>query len=89
MTTVMSGSKTPCIICEKSMFHVVTSNGANGHIVMKDCIEEGNTFYIVPGYGSNFDVVDSSFKYEAIICDECLDKAIQSKRISITDWRKE
>ena len=33
--------------------------------------------YIVAGYGSNFDMNE----YQAIICDDCLDKAIQRNRV--------
>jgi hypothetical protein len=37
--------------------------------------------HIYPGYGSNFDL-DS---YIAVMCDDCIDAAIQSKRISFLE----
>jgi hypothetical protein len=66
---------TPCILCEKAIIHLWP----------EDLIESGATnnldsaayMYIIAGYGSNFDMNE----YQAIICDDCLDKAIQRNRV--------
>ena len=68
------GTKTPCLICEKSMFYLEMGEHKFTHI---DMINNGNSFKIIGGYGSSFD----GYTYHAIICDDCLDQAIQRNRI--------
>lgn len=64
------GPPTPCIICEKSLKYVEFGEHQSK---VTDCIENANNFNILGGYGSNFD----GFMYEAMICDNCLDRLMQ------------
>lgn len=63
---------TPCLICEKSMMYLWPDkeNASN--------VSHGCDITINGHYGSHFD----SLEYDAFICDDCLDKAIQSKRVT-------
>ena len=72
------GTEIPCIICEKSLFYV-NINGTK----YADCVHNANTFIIIPGYGSDFDSQET--RYHAIICDACLDTAIQKNRVLIQE----
>lgn len=66
---------TPCIMCEKAVIHLWP----------EDLIKDGPTsnldgavyMHMIAGYGSVFDMNE----YQAIICDDCLDKAIQRNRV--------
>ena len=42
-----------------------------------DMINNGTTFTVLGNYGSNWD----GCKYEAIICDDCLDNWIQRNKV--------
>ena len=70
----MRPALTPCLICEKAVTYLWgkdiagTSTNLNG----------ASDVTIIAWYGSEFDMNE----YSAIICDECLDKAIQSKRVT-------
>jgi len=65
---------TPCLICEKAVIYLwseelpdLPSANLDGAVYMN----------LLAGYGSMFDMNE----YEAIICDDCLDKAIQRNRM--------
>ena len=66
---------TPCILCEKAVIHLWPED------LIKDQptnnLDSAAYMYIVAGYGSNFDMNE----YQAIVCDDCLDKAIQRNRV--------
>jgi hypothetical protein len=70
------GPPTPCIVCEKGLKYVEFNNFLETPTT--DCIENANNFNILGGYGSSFD----GLMYEAIICDECLDKLIQKGHLT-------
>jgi len=67
------GTETPCLICEKAMFLLYKEYHT------KDMVNNGNSFKIIGGYGSSFD----GYAYHGVICDDCLDQAIQRNRILI------
>lgn len=64
---------TPCLICEKAVIYLwqelkdIEAENLDGAVYM----------VMVAGYGSVFDMNE----YQAIICDDCLDKAIQRNRV--------
>jgi len=71
---------TPCLICEKALVYLEF-----GEEKLKDTnvINNASSFRIVCTYGSEFD----TNVYEAVICDECLDKAIQRRRVAfVKSW---
>jgi hypothetical protein len=72
-TNALSPS-TPCLICEKALMYIELGENKTKDT---DVINNGTNFQIVGNYGSEFD----SNIYEAVICDECLDKAIQRRRV--------
>lgn len=65
---------TPCIICEKA----VTYLWSNEQAEHSTNLASASNITINAWYGSEFDTNE----YSAIICDECLDAAIQSKRVN-------
>lgn len=65
---------TPCLICEKALMYLELGEEK---IKSTDMIHNASNFRIVCNYGSEFD----TNVYEAVICDECLDKAIQRRRV--------
>ena len=69
------GPPTPCIVCEKGLKYVEFGEHQSK---ITDCIKNANNFNILGGYGSSFD----GLMYEAIICDECLDKLIQKGHLT-------
>jgi hypothetical protein len=72
----------PCLICEKAVIYLWPE------LEKPTNLNSACDVYIQGDYGSNFDML----KYEAIICDECLDKAIQSKRVRFVgelQWKSE
>jgi hypothetical protein len=64
---------TPCLICEKAVLYLwpeeLAGNTTN--------LDGASDIRIMASYGSVFDMNE----YQAIICDECLDKAIQRNRV--------
>jgi hypothetical protein len=64
---------TPCLVCEKAVMYLwkelvdLDAENLDGGIYMT----------MIAGYGSQFDMNE----YQAIICDDCLDKAIQRNRV--------
>jgi len=65
---------TPCLLCEKavvykSIYYAPTST----------TLAKGSYLAIAATYGSNFE----GHSYGGIICDDCLDYAIQSKRVIV------
>lgn len=75
-TTKEFGPATPCIVCEKALAYVEIGQDK---VKYPDCINHGTNFVIVAGYGSDFD----GNVYEAVICDECLDKVIQKSQVMV------
>jgi len=65
---------TPCIVCEKAVIYEWPDHEQATNLDGACHIE------IYGGYGSVFDLS----AYAAIICDDCLDKAIQSRRVRLT-----
>jgi len=59
---------TPCLLCEKAVVYYAPTT---------QTLAMGSYLAIVATYGSNFE----GHSYGAIICDGCLDNAIQSKRV--------
>lgn len=60
---------TPCIICEKAVMYLWNNNSTNLN---------GATDITIGGhYGSEFDTCE----FAGIVCDECLDNLVQSKRV--------
>lgn len=88
--TEQLGPSTPCILCEKGLLYsVFKAEDRCGHCGHKkseelvdqrntDCIQQGNNFRIIGGYNSAFD----GSAYEAIICDDCMDKLIQRRYVT-------
>jgi hypothetical protein len=75
-------SLTPCLICEKAVIYLWPE------LEKPTNLNSACDVYIQGDYGSNFDMN----KYEAIICDECMDKVIQSKRVRFVgelQWKSE
>jgi len=64
---------TPCIVCEKAVIYLweelkgIEATNLDGAVYMN----------LIASYGSVFDMNE----YQAIICDDCLDKAIQRNRV--------
>lgn len=69
----MKQELTPCLICEKAVIYLweelkdIEAENLDGAVYMN----------LLAGYGSIFDMNE----YQAIICDDCLDKAIQRNRV--------
>lgn len=73
----MTDILTPCLICEKAVIYLwpdATFDDGQQITNLNDAVD----VKIVGNYGSRFD----TSIYEAIICDDCMDKAIQSKRVT-------
>lgn len=67
---------TPCLICEKAVIYLWN----DGVIVGTESTELASAarINILAWYGSAFDCNE----YSAIICDDCLDTAIQRRRVT-------
>lgn len=65
---------TPCIVCEKAVMYLWNKNLTG---TQTSNLDGGVYVNLLAGYGSVFDMNE----YEAIICDDCLDKAVQRNRI--------
>ena len=69
----MKQDLTPCLICEKAVIYLwkelvdIEAENLDGAVYMN----------LLAGYGSIFDMNE----YQAIICDDCLDKAIQRNKV--------
>lgn len=69
----MKQNLTPCLICEKAVIYLwkelvdIEAENLDGAVYMN----------LIAGYGSIFDMNE----YQAIICDDCLDKAIQRNKV--------
>ena len=64
---------TPCIVCEKAVMYLWTDEQSP----KATNLDGASDVRIVAWYGSMFDCNE----YSAIICDECLDKMIQSRQV--------
>lgn len=64
---------TPCLICEKAVIYLwpeeLVGDTTN--------LDGASNLRIIASYGSIFDCNE----YQAIICDDCLDKAVQRNRV--------
>lgn len=69
----MRDELTPCLICEKAVTYLWTEEQAGD----ATNLNYASNVKIVAWYGSIFDCNE----YAAIICDDCLDKAIQRNRV--------
>lgn len=67
---------TPCLICEKAVVYLWNENVVAGSESTN--LHNASDITIMSWYGSSFDMNE----YHAVICDECLDAAIQRKRVS-------
>jgi hypothetical protein len=72
---------TPCIICEKAIIYLWEDTDTYGFKNKSTNLSNACNVYIQGSYGSSFDLTS----YEGVICDECLDQIIQSKRLSISE----
>lgn len=66
----------PCMVCERA--HLYAEFGPD-RMKHTDCIIGGNNITIIGNFGSAFD----GNVFEAILCDVCLDKMVQSKRLIV------
>lgn len=64
---------TPCLICEKAVMYLWGNENAGTSSNLNGAAD----ISIIAWYGSQFDMNE----YAAIICDDCLDKAIQKRRV--------
>ena len=62
---------TPCFICEKAVIYLWKDKDATN-------LDGASNVKIFSWYGSVFDANE----YHAVICDDCLDSAIQSRRVT-------
>ena len=67
----MRADLTPCLICEKAVIYLFEDKRATN-------LNGASNVKILSWYGSVFDMNE----YHAIICDDCLDAAIQRNRVS-------
>lgn len=65
---------TPCIVCEKAVMYLWYDDLPG---LSAENLDGGVYINLLAGYGSVFDMNE----YEAIICDDCLDKAVQRNRV--------
>lgn len=70
----MKQNLTPCLICEKAVMYLWDKNVIG---METENLDGGVYMVMIAGYGSVFDMNE----YQAIICDDCLDKAIQRNRV--------
>lgn len=64
---------TPCLLCEKAVLYLLNDPNAQSSTNLNGASD----IRIIACAGSEFD----SNEYRAVICDDCLDKAIQAKRV--------
>jgi hypothetical protein len=62
---------TPCIVCEKAVVRLWDHTDASN-------LNSASYLHYFGDYGSGFD----ENEYQAVICDDCLDNAIQSKKVN-------
>jgi hypothetical protein len=67
---------TPCLICEKAVVYLWSKDVIAGADATN--LNNASDVRILAWYGSIFDCNE----YHAVICDDCLDKAIQRNRVS-------
>lgn len=67
---------TPCIICEKAVMYLWDGNPTN--------LNGAVDINITGHYGSEFDTT----KFEGTLCDECLDKLVQSRRLRFAGYHQ-
>jgi len=69
---------TPCIICEKAVVYLWNNDTSTN-------LNAATNVKIQGFYGSDFDTVE----FAGIMCDECLDKLVQSRRLTLTQYHYE
>jgi hypothetical protein len=69
----MRNELTPCLVCEKAVIYLWPKELAGE----ATNLDGASDVRIIASYGSEFDCNE----YQAIICDECLDKAVQRNRV--------
>lgn len=75
----MNAPETPCLICERAILYLwpdVKFDDGKQCTNLNDAVD----VTIIGGYGSGFD----TNVYHAIICDDCLDIAIQRRRVTFS-----
>jgi len=76
---------TPCLVCEKAVIYLLPGREHKPDDHKLANLNGAAHIVIDAGYGSNFD----GYEFEAILCDDCLDKVVQSKRVTplvIPSW---
>lgn len=68
---------TPCIICEKAVIYLWSEDIIAGSEATN--LASASNIEIYSSYGSNFDTMS----FAGIICDDCMDKLVQSKRVRV------
>lgn len=76
----MTDILTPCLICEKAVVYLWPDQKFDDGQQITN-LNDAVDVRIVGNYGSRFD----TNIYEAIICDDCMDKLIQSKRVTFIE----
>lgn len=66
---------TPCIICEKAVMYLWENNATN--------LNGGVDITLSAHYGSEFDTSE----FSGIVCDECLGRLVQSKRLRFDGYK--
>lgn len=69
----MQPSLPPCLVCEKAVVYLWPEHQDASNL------NSACDVRIYGGYGSDFDLA----VYHAVICDACMDKAIQSRRVNL------
>jgi hypothetical protein len=65
---------TPCLICEKAVVYLWSKDQSE----RSTNLNNASDVKITAWYGSSFDMNE----YKAVICDDCLDEAIQKRRVA-------
>ena len=71
----MRNELTPCLICEKAVLYLWREDIIEGDPPTN--LDYAANVTIFASFGSIFDMNE----YQAIICDDCLDKAVQRNRV--------
>jgi hypothetical protein len=72
---VVRPNLTPCLICERAVIYLWREDIIEGEPPTN--LNGASYLQIIASYGSMFDCNE----YHAVICDDCLDKAVQSRRV--------
>jgi hypothetical protein len=72
----MRENLTPCLICEKAVVYLWREDIIEGEPPTN--LDGASYLRIIASYGSIFDCNE----YQAIICDDCLEQAVQRRRVN-------